>query len=351
MKKILFAFVFLMGIALFANADEQNKVKLSKEYSRAYIRFSLCHIVATLENKNSEGENIIRVDLENVYDPHSLILFEHAYGEKSLKKISPRMYLDKSIPGTRGKREIEPCKIIKNNKFIQASKTDFLANVYIKDGETKTFRLPIYIAKYKNKRRTKVLLLEKKVLELVLEIEKEIKVDSVKDPIIIRLDSTINALKVDISKQTFCNNSLHRPTLKQQEAEFKERISQLETEINNYINRFYSSNTEKPYQDLLYKLNSIDFSLYEKDCGKHVIPSDPGNTCRYCNMESLEIYHRMEGLYKKLHQSNNKKATKDEIMPDVNLLYSCPKHSQKWRNSKYKKGIEKYYKGIVNYKL
>ena len=158
----------------------------------------------------------------------------------------------------------------------------------------------------------------------------------------------------EIGKQKFCNHPSHKPSLEEQELTYKSKIDSIKSEIEKVKGKHNWFDKDKGYQKFLalkQKLAAIDFTALEEDCGKHAkrTSTSTKTDCKYCNLTPQEISHKLEDYYKKIFSSNNRKEEKKAVMSDVNLLYGCTKHSSKWKNSKFKSGIEKYYRGIMQF--
>lgn len=358
MKKTLILMAFFLFAAISTYADEQQRVKLDDEHTKEQIRLGYCNIFVTKVASDDEGNSKVTVELENLDETNVIILFGHAYPEKELKRLSPSITFDKNFPGTKGHRNIDTYEEARNVIFIEPSEKNMLPEIQVKSGEIQLCRLPLYIAKYKEKTflgvrngRTKILLMEKQILEL--EIEVEVKPDED----YLRLERECNALIEDISKQTFCNNSKHIPSLSRQEAPYRKKISKIIAEIDDIVNQhkwFTSDRAYQKYNALKQKLNEIDFARYERDCGiNHKRASR--HRCKYCNFSLQQIYHKIDDYYKKIYNSNNRKAIKESVMADVNLLYrcctdgNCTIHASSWSSSEYKSKITDRYNRINNF--
>lgn len=356
MKQLLtFIIVFLFATTV-TFADEQKRVKLDDGHLREQVRLGFCNIFVTKVETDDEGNAKVSIEVENLDETNIIILFGHAYPEKDLKKLSPSITFDKNFPGTKGLRNIDTYRKIRNVIFVEPSEKSMLPEIQVKDGEIQLCRLPLYIAQYKDKRflganlgRNKLLLMEKQILEL--EIQVEVKPDED----FIRLEKDANMLIEELSKITFCNHPRHKPTLEKQETPYKERILKINSEIDDIVARHKWSSSDRGYQrysELKQKIDTIDFKAYEKECGrKH--SSDGASksvaSCKYCNLSPQQIFHKLDDYYKKIYSSSNRKATKGSVMADVNLLYGCRHHSASWKKSEYNARITDRYNRINNF--
>lgn len=351
MKKLLIiaAIFSLSTISIFADEGNNVKsVKLDDEHPTRLVKFANCNIFVTKENIDNKGKATVNVKIENLDETYLLILFGHAYSEKELKR--QKITFDKDFPGTKGQRRIDTYSGIRDVVFIESQYKQQLTDIQINKGEIGMCRIPLYIAKYKNKSKGKLLIIEKQIKELKIEVVVEEK----DEENYIRLDSQYNALIEEIGKQKFCNNPSHKPSLEEQELPYKTKIDSIKSEIEKIKGKHNWYNTDKGFEKFLVlkqKLVSIDFSAQEEDCGKHTKrnSTSTNTNCKYCNLTPQEISHKLEDYYKKIFSSNNRKEAKKAVMSDVNLLYGCTKHSSKWKNSKFKSGIEKYYRGIMQF--
>lgn len=348
--------IFLLMLAVSVNADEQRKIKLDENHSKETVHLAFCNVFVAKENTDDDRNARVSVEIENLDESNVIILFGRSYPEKELKKLSPSITFDKNFPGTKGRRNIDSYRKARTVIFIDPSEKKRLSEIVIEGEEGHLCRLPFYIAKYKKKSffggsngRNKLLLMEKQTLEL--EIDVELKPDND----YARINNEATALISDIGTQVFCTNTKHKPTLERQEKPYKERISKLQRDIDEVIDRHRWKVNDKGYQryaEIKQKLSAINFSDYERDCGKRHGGGTPKPTqasCKYCNLSPQQIYHKLDDYYKMIYNSNNRKATKESVMSEVNLLYSCSKHAATWKNSDYQQVITDRYRRICNF--
>lgn len=359
MKKI-FTLVTCIFFAIAGSyADEQQSIKLNDDHTKDLVRLDYCNIFVNMVSVDNDNNAKITIEIENLDETNLLILFGHSYSEKELKKLKPTVAYDKKFPGTKGHRNIETYKNARNDFFIMPSEKCMLPEILVKDAEGKNIRLPFYIAKNKEKNlidkikgQNKLLLMEKDILEL--EIEADVKPDED----YLRLEGEYNSLLEEMSGKTFCNHPKHRPSLAKQEAPYKERIGKIRTEIDDNVSRHHWNTSDRGFQRynaLKQKLDSINFATYEGDCGRRHPGSKPSHKCKYCNLSLQQIYHKLDDYYKMIYNSSNRKATKESVMAEVNLLYKCcidgkcVKHASSWKNSEYKDKISDRYNRISNF--
>ena len=361
MKRILIFMSLFFFAALENYAGEQQKVKLDDRHTKEQVRLDYCNIFVTKVDSDDDGNAKVTVEIENLNETYVIILFGHAYPEKDLKDLQPSITFDKRFNGTKGHRDIETYRGTRNEIFIEPSEKRMLPEIQVKSGEVQTCRLPFYFAQYKkksifgsNNSSNKMLLMQKEILEL--EIEVEVKPDED----YVRLEGECNTLTEEISKKKFCNHPKHKPSLENQELNYITRIGKIKTEIDEIINRHNWNDSDRGYQRynaLKQKLDAIDLTAYEGDCGNHKnprgnnIPPHPRHSCKYCNYSFQQIYHKLDDYYKKIY---NRKATKESVLTDVNLLYkcctdgNCSKHASSWNKSEYKSKITDRYNRISN---
>lgn len=358
MKRLLIFMSFLFFATIGSYADEQQRIKLDDEHVKEQVRLGYCNIFVTKMDYDDDGNAKVSVEIENLDESNVIILFGHAYPEKELKRLSPSITFDKTFPGTKGHRNIDTYSEARNVIFIEPSGKSLLPEIHVKNGEVQLCRLPLYIAKYREKSfwrasngRNKMLLLEKQILELEIEVV---------DEDYARLNGECNTLIEEISKQTFCNHPKHKPSLERQEAPYKTRIAKIKTEIDEIVNRhdWYTTDKDyKRYNALKQKLDAIDFSAYEGDCGnsRNHRNSSIRHNCKYCNLSLQQIYHKLDDYYKKIYNSSNRTVTKESVIADVNLLYkcctdgNCSKHASSWESSEYKSKITDRFNRISNF--
>ena len=341
MKKFLTFIILFQFTGLFIYADEQREVKLNDDNPQKTIELANCNIFVSKGETDDDENTKVAIEIENKDESNVVILFGHAFSEKDLKKQSPSIRFDKKYPKTN--RSLETFNGGKNVLFIEPTdKRRLLEGIQIKKDKKYTCHLPFYIAKYKSNKRNKMLIMEQEILELEIGVEIKPDLDY------IRLESECKVLIDEIGKKSFCPNPKHKQSLEEKK-KYKESIDSLVSVIVAFRDKYYSQDKGyKRYDELKQKLDGIQFA--EIDCGKHSIPvSVSKDKCKYCNLSPQQIYHKLDDIYKKIYISNNRKATKNSVMPDVNLLYNCSRHSGAWKKSEYKSKITDRYNKICNF--
>lgn len=345
-KRIFLTALFVAGTFLTSFADEQKKITLNNnDHTSETIELAYCNIFVSLKDVDDNDNAEIVIELENVHESNTLILFERAYGEKTLKKMSPSITYDKVFGGSKGKRYIDICPDIKYTNQIKSSEK---TKLFVKTGSEKTpltCKLPIYIAKNKNKSGSKMLLLAKEVIEL------EIQVQLKPDEKFISITEAYNALIKEIDSDIFCSNKNHKgEPLIIKKSKYREKINNLKKEIYKIRDErgyFLSDKTYQKYMELTNKLDSI--SIEERiinSCPNDVIKKHYVQThsCKHCGLSYEQIYKKLENHFIDIH---NGKKTKAQVMSDVESLYSCvSKNKKRSAKKSIMYGITRYYNKI-----
>ena len=350
-RTILFIFTFCF-VCLLAMADEQKKVLLSNDQNEKTIELGYCNIFARLNAEDESGT--VNIELENLDESNVLIVFDRAYPEKVIKKMSKSMSIvyDKTFGGKAKNRLIDPCSTpMEGVQLVKPSDKEQLTEVTVNNGENTVCLIPIYIAKQKGK---KVMLLEKQLIELNIEADLKPSAEY------IAMEGKFTDLEKEISRQTFCPNPKHATSLEKQKSVYVKKIDDMKTEIDQLI---ASHNWKEEdggyirYTALKNKLDAIDLSSRERDCGRHRgnRGGGGGHNCSYCSLSLQQIYHKMDDYYKKIYSSSDRKAAKAKVIKEVNALYqcctdpACSKHASAWKSGgEYKNKIIERYNRISN---
>ena len=368
LSTVLFTCVALSMIA------QSSKVKLSDESKEKKIEVKFldkdgtdhihyCDIILTKVKTDNNGNTTVNVEIENINESLIILLFRQKYSEKDLKKLKPKIYLGKHVSGDRGKRYLIVCPELKKDWVRIEHGRKPITEITVQEGKTVKLELPLCFAEYKKKSlfgsifggsngQNKLNILEQR--PFVIEIEVEVKPDED----FIRLGNECNKLIKEISTQSFCNNPKHKPNLETQEAPYKERIRKIISEIDGIIQSrqiSFSSNAFNRYDELKNKLKSLDFSKFERDCGKKHTTSSrgsgggrttpPEHQCKFCGLTPDQALGKMNNYYYQIYNSSNRAATKRAVMADVNILYNCPR----WKNSNKSGKIRGMYGKITRF--
>lgn len=308
-----------------AFADDQKELILDRD-TTVTVNTGYCNIFVSRSDGNDAENPLIRVTIENTDENEIMMLFNHAYTEKDLDDLDPKITYDRYFMGSKGSRVIEPCEDLSNDLRINPTrKQEFTKKV--QTGETHTFRLPFYFAKPKNKSGSKLILKEKDVIALTVRVLVK------EDKDFPRLKAATDKLVDDLANITFCPNTRHNLSLERQEAPYnklrKRLLDSVDSIRDERWNRGYNVSN---YDTLLVTLKSINFKDYEKDCGRHKVKHRQQNNiivsshhCAYCSLSLEAIYRKMDGYYQKVYaahgEDRNQKKRKYE--GEMKALYEC----------------------------
>ena len=346
-KRVFIAAYIVLMTYLPSLADEQKKITLNNDdRTTETVELSYCNIFVTLKNVDENDNAEILIELENIHESNTLLLFERAYDERTLKRMYPSITYDKVFGGSKGKRYIDICPDIKYTNQIKSSEK---TKLFVKTASEKTpltCKLPIYIAKNKNQSGSKMLLLAKEVIEL------EIQVQLKPDEEFIRITDSYNSLIREIYSETFCTNKNHRgESLKVLKSKYEGKISDLKRIIKSIIDSrgyYPSDKAYKKFMEVSGNLDKIDLdakvvSSCPKD-RKNPIPGHTGHNCKNCNLTYEQIYKKLENYYIDIH---NGKKTKAQVKSEVESLYTCvSKNKKRSANNSIKSRITTYYNKI-----
>ena len=279
-------------------ADEQKKITLNNDdRTTETVELAYCNIFVSLKDVDNNDNAEITIELENVHESNTLILFERAYGEKTLKKMSPSITYDKVFGGSKGKRYIDICPDIKYTNQIKSSEK---TKLFVKTGSEKTpltCKLPIYIAKNKNKSGSKMLLLAKEVIEL------EVQVQLKPDEEYISITDSYEALIKDIDSEHFCTNSYHKgKSLKSLKSKYEGKINDLKKRIKSILEDRGYYPQDKAYEKFKEVLGKLDrISLDAKtvtSCPDDQKPRQKQkpdrHKCKKCSLSYEQIYNKLQ---------------------------------------------------------
>ena len=349
MKKTISLFLLAITSSFhFVYGDEIRTVKLdNRGHDKETVQLPFCNIFVELQQGNEEDQYKISVNLENVSEDKMLFLFNIPYNEKMLKKTS-NLYYDKVFPGAKGKRTTEPCEGMSESCRLQPSESKGIL-CFQWNSERIKCRLPIYIARTNEKnyiitKKSKILLAQKEVIELDIDVEEK------PDEDFVRLSMSTDSLIGEIKQQTFCSNRNHRGTsLKTLREMYSKSIEDLKRQTQQVIDSRHYMSSDKGYKQfatIWEKLNTVNWdSLTVASCksDKKIIKPKQGHRCKYCSLSAGEIYKKLEACYIDLH--NGKKA-KGQIMGDVDELYNCAQKNKKRTAGSYMSRISTYYSKI-----
>ena len=345
-KRVFIAAYIVLMTYLPSLADEQKKITLNNDdRTTETVELAYCNIFVSLKDVDDNDNAEITIELENVHESNTLILFERAYDEKTLKRMYPSITYDKVFGGSKGKRYIDICPDIKYTNQIKSSEK---TKLFVKTGSEKTpliCKLPIYIAKNKNQSGNKMLLLAKEVIEL------EIQVQLKPDEEYISITDSYEALIKDIDSEHFCTNSYHKgKSLKSLKSKYEGKINDLKKRIKSILEDRGYYPQDKAYEKFKEVLGKLDrISLDAKtvtSCpdDQKPKPKPDGHKCKKCSLSYEQIYKKLENYYIDIH---NGKKTKAQVMSEVESLYTCvSKNRKRSANNNLKSRITTYYNKI-----
>lgn len=343
-KRVFITALLVLATSLASFADEQKKITLNNnDRTTEIVELAYCNIFVSLKDVDNNDNAEIMIELENIHESNTLILFERAYDEKTLKKMSPSITYDKVFGGSKGKRYIDVCPDIRYTNQIKSSEK---TNLFVKTGSENTpltCKLPIYIAKNKNKRGSKMLLLAKEVIELDIQVQLK------PDEEFIRITDSCKSLIREIDSVTFCTNKNHRgDSLKVLKSKYEGKISDLKKIIKSIIeSRGYypSDKAYKKFMEVSGNLDKIDLDAkVVSSCPKDRKNPIPGHNCKNCKLTYEQIYKKLENYYIDIH---NGKKTKEQVKSEVESLYTCvSKNKKRSAKNSIKSRITAYYNKI-----
>ncbi len=345
MKKTLFLTALLTILQFLPlRADERRTVRLdNREHRKEVVSLDQCNIFVELD-KCEEAEDVrVTVSVENAFEDKILCLFDQAYSEKALRKMS--VIYDKSFPGQRGERDTYCCKWLAEACILQPS-SEPRALFILEDFTSTSCQLPVYIASDKELnlivfRKDRIVLTEMNLVTL------DIVVDLRPDETYLGLSKECDKLIEDIGNETFCTNEGHVGTpCETLTKTYNARIDSLKKEVRGVMDtRGYrkSGKMYGMYSALAERLDTINLEKrVTASCGKDVARDK--HKCRYCSLTYEAIYRKLEEYYIDIHNGSKDKA---QVMGDVNALHNCAVRNKKRSGGKnYKTRINTYYNKI-----
>lgn len=339
--------------SFFILADERIRIKIAANKEPKEETRESCHLSISATSPSNSDDDRITILIENKEEEHLFFLFNHSYTEKDLKKLNIRF--DKKSYGSTDRR-LKSCNSVDGDDAIQIGPQDKHLLKFRADVNPTEIELPIYIAKYKNSKKNKFLILRREIISLNVEIEKEEEAD---DNGYERLYEAYNNLMSDLEEQSFCPNKRHSPSLSEQERPYKERIDEIKDEIADIKSAHgWRDNDRKyeQYKELLEKLENINFRIYEKDCRKHKASYSNSNirshNCSYSSWSAEKVLSSLVQIYKKLDNGRISKESAVEKAKSIRrecTNKACPLYGKMNKATDIKKEVEEYYNSIINY--
>lgn len=343
MKKIFLTLLLVLVTSLASFADEQKKIVLNNgDHTAETIELAYCNIFVSLKEVDESDNVEITIELENIHESNTLLLFERAYDEKTLKKMSPSITYGKVFGGSKGKRYIDVCPDL---KFANKIKPSELTQLFVKAGDDKTplvCKLPIYIAKNKNKSGSKMILLAKEVIELEIHIQLK------PDEAYISITNSYDALIKEIDSEYFCTNKNHKgESVESLKGKYEGEKSDLKKRIKAVVeDRGYypSDKAYKKFMEVYGKLDAISLDAKIVDSCPNDNKKSDVHSCKKCGLTYEQIYKKLENYYIDIH---NGQQTKAQVIPEVESLYKCVvRNTKRSANNVIKSRITTYYNKI-----
>lgn len=341
-KRIFLIALFVVGTFLASFADEQKKIILNNnDHTTEIIELANCNIFVSLTDVDDNDNAEVTIEMENIQESKFLLLFERAYDERTLRKMDPSIRYDKIFGGSKGKRYIDVCSGINSTNNIYPSER---RRLFVKAGTDKApiiCKLPIYIAKNKNKSGSKMLLMEKNVIEL------EIHVQLKPDEEFISINESYDALISEIDSVTFCSNKNHKgESLKSLKSKYEGKINDLKTRIKTIVDSRGYYPQDKAYKKFMEVYGKLDaISLDEKTVDSCTKDGKPRvHKCKNCSLTYEQIYKKLQDIYIDIYTG---KKTKAEVLSEVESLQTCvSKNTSRAANNSIKSRITTYYDKI-----
>lgn len=333
-------------------ADEHIRIKVTANKESWEESRESCRLTVSATSQSNSDDVRITILIENKEEDLLFFLFNHSYTEKDLKNLGIRF--DRKSYGSTDRR-LRSCNSIDGDDAVQIEPQDKHLLRFRADSNPMEIEIPVYIAKYRNSKRNKFLILRREIISLNVEIERDEENGNEEYE---RLYEEYEGLVSELEGQSFCPNKRHSPSLSEQEKPYRERIR----EIKDAISDIKSANTWREddrsyarFKELLAKLDDIDFRLYEKDCRRHKV-SHIGNTkahdCSYSSWTANKVLSSLVQIYKKLDNGRMSKASAVEKVKSIKRELtnrSCPLYSRMNKSPDIKREVEEYCNSIINY--
>lgn len=351
MRKITLFVVLLMMVLGSARADEQRKIKLNNtDANKKQIELPYGNIFLTVRDEDKDGQAEVVLEVENTHESCVLVLFGHNMNEKQLKKETGATF-DKTYPGQKGKRTADATTKMKQTSVaIPPSERIEVARLLMDDGIAELVNIPIYIAKAKDKKFKKLILMEREVQQLDLEVS--LKADEVLKGITSRCEK----LPKEIEGATFCTHKKHKGTSAAKLKEsYQKQKNQLIADIKKAMDKCEAGGSKaKKYEQMLTQIEAIDLDNVKtvSSCGKDGVekekPAKPEKKetpkCKYEGSTLQSLYNKLDGYYQKIYAGQ---TTKKKVMAEVNAIYTCASSHTHWTSgTEYKSGITRIYNKI-----
>lgn len=342
-----FIILFFLCVSLFrVYAQDAIEILLDKdEVSKTIYGCNL-----TFTRGGTAGNSRVDIKIKN-NSSDVVILFNRNYNEKELKKelkkknrTFPSITYDKFYRGTKG---VNSNYVTGLNDIVRLEQGS-VANLPSQSISTiAKIRLPLYLGKYKGKKKSKLIINDFKDIPFVIRIPEQI--DNDYPELLRRYEELNNNVK---KASPFCNNPAHTESRKLEEKYQKDK-EQIIAEINNKLVSVYGPTNINNYNNLYNKVQGIVFE--ERDCGRHKVASTTTKSvhhCAYCDKSLDYINNEIDGLYNKLRTgkiSQSKAEDEAEKIISACNTRDCPLNAKWKKGGNIRKRIEGTYQDIKNF--
>ena len=305
----------------------------------------LGRFVFTKGKTDGNGNVEVVIEIENNSNEFMFLLFNKYYGQEELRRQRPRIVFGKLFPGNSIEKVEGPnLTEIKIFPFDDRRYAQTEDNVYsfprttIKEGASKDFVIPLYLAKRKKCLfGYRIELVGKTDLNFNISIEQS---DKDYDRIKQSCDSIAGFMEKVKTEKPFCTHRSHQPSYSKQIETSISRIRSLQDLINHKLadrNIHLTYARREEYGKLLDALEQAQDYLtedYKHDCGRHNT-----HTCEFCKLSLDQIYRKIDNYYIELKNANAEEfgEKKKAILIEANKLYkcctdpTCSKHASQWK--------------------
>lgn len=358
MKRIVFVLILQLACSFFVFAqeaevrvllkeDEAKEQEVNQVYQYNDHRYS---IILERDNPNGNGLVAVSVSLKKQNDSGGvLVLVTEQVSETALKKErSPKIRFDKSMPGDRGKRFLQPFSIKQmNDGFYGNSPVILLDNdsaplmlgkCYIPDGQSEDVSIHAYWADYRGFLFKKLYILQE--IPVKLHVEFKMKEDSAYAELV----EEASTLTKNIADTSFVNCShvkAHHPSLQEQKDSLLHQINALKAKIEKERDQrpYKEGKHYDKFNDLIASLSAIDVNAIRVNpCSVVIAECD----CPPQYRKSLvAIYNRLDDMTQLL---TNGSAKKSDVIQEARGLYTHSLHAK--GDARRREPIKEFYQWI-----
>lgn len=305
----------------------------------------LGRFVFTKGETDGNGNVEVVIEIENNSNEFMFLLFNKYYGQDELRRQRPRIVFGKLFPGNSIEKvegsNLTEIKIFPfdDRRFAQSEDNVYrFPRTTIKEGASKEYVIPLYLAKKKkNLFCYKIELVGKTDLNFNISIEQS---DKDYDRITASCDSIADFMEKVKTEKPFCTHRSHQPSYSKQIETSISRIRSLQDLINHKLadrNIHLTYARREEYGKLLDALEQAQDYLtedYKHNCGRHNT-----HTCEFCKLSLDQIYRKIDNYYIELKNANAEEfgEKKKAILIEANKLYkcctdpTCSKHASQWK--------------------